>query len=63
MRGRRLRFTLPRQPRPRGDSDPEGVIPIPMRRRRVRFTLSRQSRPEGDSRESVGEHPHVRKHF
>ena len=46
---RRVRFTLPRQPGPGGDSDPEGCSGSPRRRRPIRLTLPRQPRPGGDS--------------
>ncbi|KAI9182725.1 hypothetical protein LWI28_028255 [Acer negundo] len=58
VRHQPVRFTLPRQPRPRGDSVLEGRDESPERHRRVRFTMPRQSRPGGDSREGVGGHPH-----
>ena len=46
---RRVRVTLPRQPGPGGDSDPEGCSGSPRRRRPIRLTLPRQPRPGGDS--------------
>ncbi|KAI9169065.1 hypothetical protein LWI28_006400 [Acer negundo] len=57
MRRQPVRFTLPRQPRPGGDSDPKGRGESPERHRRVRFTMPRQFRPGGDSRGGVGRHP------
>ena len=47
---RRVRFTLLKQPRPRGNLDPEGGSGSPRRRSPVRFTLPRQPRAGGDSR-------------
>ena len=46
---RRVRFTLPRQPGPGGDSDPEGCSGSPRRRRPIRLTLPRQPRPGCDA--------------
>ncbi|KAI9177049.1 hypothetical protein LWI28_010408 [Acer negundo] len=58
VRHRPVRFTLPRQSRPMGDSVLKGRDESPERHRRVRFTMPRQSRPGGDSRGGVGGHPH-----
>ncbi|KAI9162584.1 hypothetical protein LWI28_028725 [Acer negundo] len=57
VRHQPVRFTLPRQPQPRGDSVLEGRDESPERHRRVRFTMPRQSRLGGDSRGGVGGHP------
>ncbi|KAI9178259.1 hypothetical protein LWI28_024436 [Acer negundo] len=57
LRRQLVRFTLPKQPRPRGDSVSKGRGESPERHIRVRFTMPRQFRPGGDSRGGVDGHP------